>query len=79
MSCFEAEEIAKFLTMPLKEYEAFEAGCGPADCPGGKTKNSRTIDAIYAREGKKAKLEVAIVWKQAKKFFNVKKFEWVEG
>ena len=79
MSCFEAEEIAKFLTMPFKEYEAFEAGCGPADCPGGKTKNSRTIDAIYAREGKKAKLEVAIVWKQARKFFNVKKFEWVEG
>ena len=53
MSCFEAEEIAKFLTMPFKEYEAFEAGCGPADCPGGKTKNSRTIDAICAREGKR--------------------------
>ena len=79
MSCFEAEEIAKVLTMPLKEYQDFEAGCGTADCPGGKTKNSRIIDAIYAREGKKAKLEVAIAWKQAKKFFNVKKFEWVEG
>ena len=79
MSCFKAEEIAKVLTMPLKEYQDFEAGCGTADCPGGKTKNSRIIDAIYAREGKKAKLEVAIAWKQAKKFFNVKKFEWVEG
>ena len=79
MSCFKAEEIAKVLTMPLKEYQDFEAGCGTADCPGGKTKNSRIIDAIYAREGKKAKLEVAIAWKQAKKFFNVKKFEWVKG